>query len=515
MAGGGCLDLWTQTQSTDLPRCLPWIGVSCPVGSQLVTSKTGDRQCVAPDNFTEQLSVRFQTVKCMDGMPICQVPSWLDGVWLWKSPELAAAALKLAQCLRVARQEVHAGVMVWTGDTKLQSFSFHKKGEIWQRRLSSGSTKHVAAGAWSQSSPMDRRRLDEKRNVELAWRIDSYRLSPSSPTDILHDLLYGNGARLAQCMGFPKPSLPLDSYGQLVSIRHLNWTTSSSGPRLVQNPESFNLSYKFEGVAQNQLPPTVIKGDGAQPTPSPTVGFLTPSPTQAPQPMVPTVPTPSPAQLDVFAAQAGTGPGPDESSIDGRPLIYAAVAVGAGLVLVGAIVTVCFYKRWTSHMELPCETPTTGKTSTEVPRTTPGRGQTRLPERTQPSGPATKQAWGTSTTSGPPPHQNNKAPDAGHTGPTHQARQEVPPTTSAGPSTNLPISPRIAVDESEAFHQQKELLAAELEVSLATEEPESRRRRFKDLCLRHHPDKNGDSEESKSVFQFLQAQRGVYLATRD
>merc|ERR1711908_17916 len=96
-------------------------------------------------------------------------------------------------------------------------------------------------------------------------------------------------------------------------------------------------------------------------------------------------------------------------------------------------------------------------------------------------------------------------------GPTPQPRQGV----SAGSSTVLPVRPRIVVDESEPFHRQKESLAAELEVSLATENQESRRRRFKELCLRHHPDKNGDSDESKSLFQFLQAQRGAYLGNRD
>lgn len=506
MAGGGMLDFWTQSPPTDLPRCLPWVGMSCPDGSERVTSSVGDHQCVAPETFPEQLSVRFrQTVNCIPGVPICQVPSWLDGVWLWNSPELAAAALKLAQCLRVARQEVHAGVMVWTGDTKLQSFSFHKDGETWRRRLRSGKAKHMAADAWSRSSPTDRRRLDGMQNVELAWRIDSYRLSPSSPTDMLYDLLYRNGALLASCMGFPKPFLPRSVYEQLVMISDLEWTTSSSGPRLVQDPKSFNVSYKFEGVAQDQLPPAVIK-DGLPPTPSPAIGLSTPAPGQDPTIAPVMSPTPTPHPLDVFAPRAG--PATEESSIDGRPLLYAAAAVGGGLIIIGAVVAVCcFYRRWMSHTDH--EIPTTSKASTKVPQS-PRRSQTRPPERTQRSGPTTKHAWASNGSSGPPPHQWNNAP-GGHTGPTPQPKQGVPRTTSAGPSTVLPVCPRITVDKSEPFHQQKELLAAELEVSLATEKFESRRRRFKDLCLRHHPDKNGDSEESKSLFQFLQAQRGAYL----
>jgi len=388
----------------------------------------------------------------------------------------------------------------------------HQDGETWRRLLRSGNTKHMAVDAWSQSSPMDRRRLDGMRNVELAWRIDSYRLSPSSPTDVLYDLLYRNGALLASCMGFPQPFLPREVYDKLVMISDLEWTTSSSGPRLVQDPQSFNVSYKFEGIAQDQLAPTVIKSDGAQPTPSPTSGLLMPAPVQEPTVAPVMTPTPTPNPIDVFSPRAG--PEPDESSIDGRPLLYAAVAVGVGLLLMGAVVAACFYRHWTSHTEPPHASPTTSKASTAVPHS-PRRSHARLPERTQRDGPTTKHAWTPNASFGPSPHRRNNAPGADDTGPTPQPRQGVPRTTSAGPSTVLPVRPRIVVDESEPFHQQKELLAAELEVSLATENPESRRRRFKDLCLRHHPDKNGDSDESKSLFQFLQAQKGAYLDNRD
>lgn len=72
-------------------------------------------------------------------------------------------------------------------------------------------------------------------------------------------------------------------------------------------------------------------------------------------------------------------------------------------------------------------------------------------------------------------------------------------------------TPQFAVGEAEDFYEQKVALAAKLEYSLAHENIENRRRIFKDLCLRFHPDKNENSDESKSLFQFLQAQKGMFL----
>lgn len=513
MPGGGMLDFWTESPPNFLPRCLPWV-TTCPDGSERETSSMGDRQCVAPDTFPAQLSVRFrQIVNCIPGVAICQVPSWLDGVWLWNSPELAAAALKLAQCLRIARQEVQAGVMVWTGNTRLHSFYIRREGEVWRRRLRSDSTKPLSAGAWSQRPLMDGRRLEGMRNVQLAWRIDSYRLSPSAATlqahhRILHDLLYGSGALLASCMGIPEPFLPFEVQEQLVRVSDLEWKTSSSGPRLVQDPASFNVSYTFEGVAQDQLPPIVIKSDGEQPTPSPAGGLPAPGPQPNIAPVV--TPTPTPAPFNVFSPR--TAP-EEEGSIDGRPLLYAAVAVGVALALLGLVMAVCFFRHWTPRAELPHERTSTGKTtSTKVP---PSVKRAQTWHNSNPA--AKKQAWGpNATNSGPPPSQSKKSPGAApQTGPIPKPRQKLPRANSAGPSTFadnvLPVCPRIVVDKSEPFLQQKELLAAELEASLATEKLECRRRKFKDLCLRHHPDKNRDSDESKSLFQFLQAQRGTYL----
>merc|ERR1712129_630574 len=126
-----------------------------------------------------------------------------------------------------------------------------------------------------------------------------------------------------------------------------------------------------------------------------------------------------------------------------------------------------------------------------------------------------KHAWTPTAGTGPLPQTTGNAPGTGREGPTPECTRGLPGSTSAGPSAKgsrpLPVVSRIIVDGSEPFHNEKEVLAAELEVSMAQETLECRRRRFKDLCLRHHPDKNGNSDESKSMFQFLQAQKGTYL----
>jgi len=66
------------------------------------------------------------------------------------------------------------------------------------------------------------------------------------------------------------------------------------------------------------------------------------------------------------------------------------------------------------------------------------------------------------------------------------------------------------VGADEPFRVTKAAIADELERT-RNQPIEQRRRIFKDLMLVHHPDKNNNSEESVSVFQYLQAQKDVYL----
>lgn len=69
---------------------------------------------------------------------------------------------------------------------------------------------------------------------------------------------------------------------------------------------------------------------------------------------------------------------------------------------------------------------------------------------------------------------------------------------------------RFDVGDQEPFRVRKAAIAEELERT-QNEPIDERRRRFKDLMLVHHPDKNSNSEESVSVFQYLQAQKDIYL----
>merc|ERR1711998_741444 len=69
---------------------------------------------------------------------------------------------------------------------------------------------------------------------------------------------------------------------------------------------------------------------------------------------------------------------------------------------------------------------------------------------------------------------------------------------------------RFDVGDQEPFRVRKAAIAEELERT-QIEPIDERRRRFKDLMLVHHPDKNSNSEESVSVFQYLQAQKDIYL----
>eukprot|EP00747_Dinoflagellata_sp_TGD_P170798 gnl/TRDRNA2_/TRDRNA2_203294_c0_seq1.p1 gnl/TRDRNA2_/TRDRNA2_203294_c0~~gnl/TRDRNA2_/TRDRNA2_203294_c0_seq1.p1 ORF type:complete len:227 (+),score=32.43 gnl/TRDRNA2_/TRDRNA2_203294_c0_seq1:100-780(+) len=70
------------------------------------------------------------------------------------------------------------------------------------------------------------------------------------------------------------------------------------------------------------------------------------------------------------------------------------------------------------------------------------------------------------------------------------------------------------VGGNKEFLPAKQSVVQELERT-AAEPLEYRRRHFKEMCLRHHPDKNGNSEESKAVFQFLQVQKQRYLPDGD
>eukprot|EP00746_Dinoflagellata_sp_MGD_P008972 gnl/MRDRNA2_/MRDRNA2_118057_c0_seq1.p1 gnl/MRDRNA2_/MRDRNA2_118057_c0~~gnl/MRDRNA2_/MRDRNA2_118057_c0_seq1.p1 ORF type:complete len:399 (+),score=83.97 gnl/MRDRNA2_/MRDRNA2_118057_c0_seq1:69-1265(+) len=80
--------------------------------------------------------------------------------------------------------------------------------------------------------------------------------------------------------------------------------------------------------------------------------------------------------------------------------------------------------------------------------------------------------------------------------------------TSIGNRTNENESFDVSPDEP--FQAKKKAIAEELERT--RDQPiEERRRIFKDLMFKNHPDKNSNSDESVSVFQYLQAQKDVYL----
>lgn len=94
------------------------------------------------------------------------------------------------------------------------------------------------------------------------------------------------------------------------------------------------------------------------------------------------------------------------------------------------------------------------------------------------------------------------------------------PKTSAGTTPDQPdsgnASPNIAPDvknleEAEEVARVKADVLSQLDKTVK-EDVASRKKTFKFLCLRWHPDKNTDDKElATAVFQFLQAQRDWYL----
>lgn len=188
-------------------------------------------------------------------------------------------------------------------------------------------------------------------------------------------------------------------------------------------------------------------------------------------------------------------------------MLYVGLAIGLVVVLLGAVIAACLYWRWKSRKTPLSGNSTTTENSQKRP-SSPIHGQTKLPERSQRNPLTSKHAWTPAADTGPLP-QAGSAPGADRKGPTPGNTQGLPGSTS--PSPVLPEAPRFIVDGSEPFYNEKEALAAELEISMVHETLEVRRRRFKDLCLQHHPDKNGNSDESKSMFQFLLAQKATYL----
>lgn len=126
-------------------------------------------------------------------------------------------------------------------------------------------------------------------------------------------------------------------------------------------------------------------------------------------------------------------------------------------------------------------------------------------------GPERREAWVPQHNVGPPPHfgTSDSRSEPGSSNPPPGVSPDRPPRPKTADVKRQRVV--FAVGANEAFRKKKVELAEELSRSTAEETEEERRRRFKELCLSHHPDKNNNSEESKSLFQFLQAQKESYL----
>jgi len=532
---GSFLDMWTQTAPAELPRCLNET-LGCPNSSRSVASAS---QCVAPEQYVAQLQLQLRlSVLCSPEVDICccarslanaapLVGAAAAGSQSTTQPAAlalaGAARVKLAQCMRLAWQEVHVGVLLWDTDDELVTFHYQRPGarrlRQWRprrRRLRAfdrvalpplpAPAPALIGGGRGRRKGRSRRTTSAMQHAELAVRVDTYRLSPSSPTSLLHGLLSRDGSGVSACLGF------------WVGVRSVEWQTEAGVPDLTSTSVAFVEAFRFEGYPWNEQPLSLATGST-----SPSDTTLLASSTTS---------TTIVASLATSASDSSLrfGPAPSASS-DSRSMTTALTVIIVAVVIIAVIaISGGFAYVWLQ-----------GCRSTIAVRAEAGTSQ----RAGEPQ--AGREAWSPSPGVGPPPYVNSSDRIA-HNGSCHaaasaaqlsQARGVGAAAASAGwlpphawgepssgrPPQSLPARKpataasswkpppcfEAALDTSEPFLSSKLHVARELDLSVRSESSEERRRRFKDLCLTFHPDKNGDSEESKSVFQFLQAQKEQFI----
>lgn len=500
------LDMWTETPVGELARCLDQ-SQGCPVGSNL-TASSG--QCASPDVYGSQLRLNFRlALVCTTTLSLCNGLPGLTSADEPGSPAVVAAVrLKLAQCLRLDWHEVRGGILVWTTSHQLRDFKYEegrRLGEL-PRRLG------VAVPCpWNVSmQPRLGRRLCERSlsfrrtaadpvltpQAEFAWQVVTSRLSLSEPIGALRSILNGDGSSLSLCLGLNVQVLGVES--ELVA--------NASDPSLV--PMNLTPTFRFEGFQWDEQ----AWGSGSIPS-SPS---MQPSPMQSNSSSQSSAPTPSPS-LSVAApspSQAlGSAPAPTmvpplyatktkSDDVMDSEMFYVLLIVVPSLVILTACAV--FFKFYCARALVREGQPATGEAWSAA--TSP------------------REAWAApGEHMGPPPYTMGSV-GRGHGSPgmsssrsnaTGSEAAKTPHATQAPPAPPGPPPPEpvhFIVKSDSSFFEAKNALAKELEHSVASETLDVRRRRFKELCLQLHPDKNGGSEESNSIFQFLQAQRERYLA---